>query len=143
VVLFLFVQIEELQFERVALVPEEEDSRSKNPEYSGDDEQLADGRDADTEDENRRKNEKQSDRAFDRNSINPNATVKPGFIGPWAIHKNSSFQSSLRALRKSQEKAHRADDLSQYQTLALKIPQLGTMTAVNISVKSPEMLSRS
>ena len=35
-------------------MPIEEDSRSKNPEYSGDDEQLADGRDADTEDENRR-----------------------------------------------------------------------------------------
>jgi hypothetical protein len=58
VVLFLFVQIEELDFVRMALMPIEEDSRSKNPEYSGDDEKLADGRDADTEDENRRKNEK-------------------------------------------------------------------------------------
>jgi hypothetical protein len=111
VVFSFFVQIEELQFERVAFVPEEEDSRSKNPEYSGDDEQLADGRDADTEDENRRKSEKQSDRAFDRNSINPNATVIPDFIGPWAIHKNSSFQNRLGTLRKSQEKVNRADNL--------------------------------
>ena len=69
VILFLFVQIKGLDFVRMVHVPIQQKCRPENPQRSSNDEKLADSLDADTEDENRRKSEKQANRAFDRYAV--------------------------------------------------------------------------
>jgi hypothetical protein len=78
--LFVFVQIQGLDSERVALVPVDQNSQSEYPQRTGNNEHLANNWDAGTKDQNRCKNEKQADGTFDRYVMDRNAAVVSDWI---------------------------------------------------------------
>ena len=84
--------MQDLDSDRVAFVPIQQNSGSENPQGQSNGEDLADCRDADAEDEARGQNEKESGRTFDRNVRNRNAAVVTDCIVHWLIHIHSPFQ---------------------------------------------------